>query len=171
MWRAALLLLLISPAAHAQSLDKVDGPRVADWSGGYFASFYLIEDAPRGLEDFEAISIEYLPGQENDETLLIPDAQGNIQTSGSLRTKNGTSYKFSRSRLIEGDRLIKLSFATETVDGVSYNFEGEYLRDYTEIRKGDLIIGYVHLEGLLRKYRDGLRVSQAMLGLTPRGIE
>jgi len=86
--------------ARAQSLAEDDGPQVADWSGGYFASFYLLEDAPRDLEDFEAISVEYLPGQGTDETLLIPDAQGNIRTAGRLRTKNGTSYKFSRSRLI-----------------------------------------------------------------------
>jgi len=171
MLSAIFLMLLALSLAQAQFRSEEANPKVANWSGRYFSTFYLIEDTPRGFKEFDSISVEYLPNQENDERLLIPDRHGNIPTLGRLTTKNQTSYKFKKSKLIEGGRLIKLSFVTEIVDGISYSFKGEYLRYDKEIRKGDSIIGYVHLKGNLTKYKDGRRVAQAKLDLTPHWIE
>jgi len=165
-----LVLLLVSPVEAQSRLEK-ENPKVAGWSGGYFSSFYLLEDAPHGFEDFDSISVEYLPTQKDDEKLLHPDQQGNIAIFGKLVTNNQKSYKFRKAQLIEGGPLIKLIFMTEPVDGISYSFDGSYLRDYTEIRRGELILGYVHLVGDLVKYKNGRKVVEARLGMTPHWIE
>jgi hypothetical protein len=162
---AISLLLLIAPLSKAQSRPNAGKHRVVDWAGGYFAPFVIVGDLPDGFKDFDTFIVEYLPNQEGNEQLLMPDKHGFIPTTGELITRNKIIYKFKNSRLIENGRSIELSFVTESVEGVSYSFKGEYFYDAKEIRAGDKIVGYVELEGVLTKFNDGRKAAQAKIGL------
>jgi hypothetical protein len=166
---AILMVLFIAPFSKAQSNEAEH--RVVDWAGGYFAPFIVVGNLPTGFENFSTFIVEYLPNQEQNERLLMPDKHGFIPTTGRLITKNGVSYKFKNSKLIERMRSIELNFDTEAVEGISYSFMGKYFYNAREVRAKDKIIGYVELEGLLTKLKDGRKVAQAKIGLEQNVIE
>ena len=61
---------------------------------------------------------------------------------------------------------IILSFATDSVNGVSFQFEGEYLDEPEEVNGQ-----YIDLKGKLIRFLNGRKTAEALLKFTPNITE
>lgn len=81
--------------------------------------YYIIDDSPKGFEDFDAIEIttvDYETASEENDYKGTP-----IAPEGHLRTNR--KFNFTRISISEKN----MTFQTEAVKGVSYKFSGKFL--------------------------------------------
>lgn len=159
-----LILSIVYTATSGMRPQADRNPKVVNWPAGYFSPFKLTANPPDGFKDFDYFRVAYLPGQEEHESLLLPDSAGYIPTTGELSIKGGAVFRFKRSNLLEGRAEVRLEFATEEVESISYSFKGQYIKEGKRtVAEGG--IQYIGLEGILTKYKNGLKVSEALVGL------
>ncbi len=108
--------------------------------GGYY---YIIGKTPKAFADFTEFHIELWDYDEKkDEIFMVPP-------SGYVDTKQ--TFKFKRVFLGKQD----ISFETENVHGISYQFSGK-LVDKVYVFEEDRVF----LEGTLKKLKDGKKIAE-----------
>ena len=185
-----LPFICLSSQTHCQVVEGHSSHRVADaLGGGYIGGNKIAGDRPKGYEDFLVLWVDFNPAafrkfpltkqsmKQSVQESLYPDSQGRIAVGGrvvfkGLRHPQGSStsdgeylsFEFSEAYLIDLDaRPIGLIFDTAPIDGVHYHFEGKYVDDKTG-RDG------VHLEGTMRKLRNGEKLTETDLSFVPYNI-
>lgn len=141
--------------------------------GMYLARYRIGGKRP---ECFEDVDYFMLSNKRISREEVTYDAEGNALVSGGrLHTTDSKDYKFTTAKLVRSGRIIHgergffehLIFATESIEGVSYSFEGEFLSQPEEIETGD----FIHLKGVLTRLKDGQKIGEAKLRFIRLGKE
>ena len=112
-------------------------------------SFYVIDDLPKSLKNLDLI---YIEASDWSSATSINSAKP-IIPRGLLRA--GKEYKFTKISI--NNRMI--SFETEEQKGIYYTFVGEFPKEsgiYADLR--------ADLKGVLKKYRNGKRITKISIG-------
>jgi hypothetical protein len=112
------------------------------YAGG---DYYLIGDLPKDFKDFDYLSISTDDWDDKAKTLFP------IPPKGSLFMRK--EHKFIRIAI--NNRQI--SFKTEKINGVSYEFTGNYPKEEVSLNNSE---DYVYLQGRLIKFKDGKRIAE-----------
>ena len=131
----------------------VENEPETDYDYGETGDYYIAgRYKPKGFKDFDNLSIlthEY-------DTKLKKVVR--VKPSGSIQA--GKEFKFSWIN-IENKRI---SLITESVKGVSYQFDGKVIEE-EELKykdaKGEEITDYVYIKGRLTKWRNGVQIAEA----------
>jgi hypothetical protein len=144
--------------------------------------YHIHTSAPPGFETFYECDFELLPDQDADSAK--PDEDGNLpiqgalfitpsefragvkteqrgemNSSGEVSFVNVTRLKFLSATLQRvANSFAKINFVTQTTDGTSYSFRGDFLSE-PQLENGS----YVELVGNLKKIKDGRNVAEANL--------
>ena len=154
---AALLSLTIMPEVLTGAGASAGG-QMSSEPGVYLTPYRTATAPPKAVAEFDHFTLKELPDQEGKEIAI--DSEGNVPISGRLSTTNGVVYAFKTAKLIKGAHgYAQLTFTTEQINGVSYNFTGTYL-EHGEKKQGQ----YITLKGVLARYQDGRKVARASLG-------
>jgi hypothetical protein len=114
--------------------------------------YYLIDDDPKGFEDFEFLRIDTVKYDEKLEKLVSIKPTGKIDA--------GKEYKFSWLNV--ADR--RISLITKSRRGVSYQFDGKFTGGIETKYKGpegEELTDHVFLTGRLTKWRNGKKIAEA----------
>jgi hypothetical protein len=133
--KIVILLLLIATAAPSQNKTARFDPD---------GSFWIIGEPPAEFSDFSAINL-------NAKRLRRLPSPG-------VQTNNGKNYRFKTLSVKQNN----FTFTTVTLNGVSYNFSGKFLKG------GNFAATWLDdespiLEGTLTKFRAGNKVAEAKL--------
>lgn len=140
--------------------------------GIYLAPYRVNGKRPECLEEVDY----FMLSDKSSREAVTYDQEGNALVSGGwLHASGSKNYKFTTAKLIRSDRIIRgergffeqLTFATERIDGVSYSFEGQFLSQPEQLDTGY----FIDLKGVLTKFKDGQKVTEAKLGFTKLGKE
>ena len=142
---ASPIFMSLQPVTDSKADEAVENIEEKEdefYAGG---DYYLIGNSPKGFEDFESLSISTDDWDDKLEK-LAPTAP-----KGSLFTKK--EHKFTRIAI--NNRW--LSFKTEKINGISYEFIGNYPKEEISLNNGE---DFVYLQGRLIKFKDGKKVAE-----------
>ena len=142
-----------TPPAESEPVEEAE-PEVWGNTGDY----YIVDEKPKGFEDFETLAIIDRQWDEKAEKVVSIKPEGQI---GIWLEKQEKIKEFSYSRInITGKRL---SLATQTKKGVSYQFDGKFVEQEItlEDENGEEYTVTVYLKGRLSKWRDGKKIAEA----------
>lgn len=145
-----------APASGAAQLDApykiLSAPyEIIEADFDPFGGYVIRGRKPRGFDDFDNFTLD-IAGE--------PARGRDIKVVGGVVTSSGghdsTVFQLERMNL----SVSKLSFTTETVGGVGYEFEGRFLRGGALSRFSRKVSV---LEGVLTKYVGGAKVAERRL--------
>lgn len=136
---------IVAPAVVGSQPSRV---RKAFRPYGYFS---LVGKPPKGFENFD--TIQYWLKEDEQRGPDISDRTAGVNETG------GAVYGYATISI----NRQKFVFTTKKVRGVSYKFNGRFLRD--DFYDSELNLDRPVLVGTLSKYRRGRRVAEANLKL------
>jgi hypothetical protein len=176
-----VLVLLFATVASAQvyierAVPAESSRQIADSPATFFGPFRINGEKPRGFEGFDFFILGYkedAKAEKDDRSALVPDANGIVPVRGELVTTRGTPLTFASVKLtetgpitvyyvgpsisrVERAKKITLTFSTNEVKGVRYEFNGEYLDTPEEESEG-----FTDLRGIFKKFKYGKLVAEA----------
>jgi hypothetical protein len=85
------------------------------------------------------------------------EAFGELSPNGEFLSIGVVKFAFVKSSLrLKGNCYCKLDFTTSSIDGISYQFAGEF---YPVAKRAEN--AYIYLNGVLTKFKNGIRVAQS----------
>jgi hypothetical protein len=166
MWLMSGLLvsILLSSQIHG-------GVQLSTSPEYYYARYRI-----NGVRPKEFAEVAYLVvGVKHNRNATTYDEKGNALIRGELLTVDGMRYQFTTAKLIRSTILRRdgcglftnLNLVTDSKQGTSYRFDGEFLQEPERLGKGN----YTDLRGVFTKFKDGLKVAEAKVHFTKLGIE
>jgi hypothetical protein len=160
MLRRALLLscvaaILISPVCVRAAITTTTAhalePAFAQKAFRPYGYYSLVGKAPKGFENFD--TIQYWRRDQEQRGPDISERTAGVNVSGGVVYRYAT-ISVTRQRFV---------FTTGKVRGVSYSFNGRFIR--TDFVNQELDFNKPVLTGILVKYRNGRRVATANVTL------
>lgn len=167
-----LIYALTSVQAHGRPAKA--SPQLSSSPEYYYARYRINGPRPTGFAEVAYLVV----GVKNSPKDTRYDEKGDALIKGELLTDDGTSYRFAAAKLIRSATLrrdgcglfTQLSLTTESKEGTSYSFDGQFLEEPEEVKRGNFI-SFISLVGVLSKIRDGQKVAEAKVDFTRLGIE
>lgn len=127
-------------------IDDQDMPSSFDPSGGYSLDMEIVPKTFADIEYLEIVTHEYL--EENESYISRP-----IVPTGMLKTKKS----FAFTKILVGNR--EISFETESIDGIRYQFVGVF-PESNEMINCEACEYPPDLKGQLKKIKNGRVVAE-----------
>lgn len=134
-----------------QTISTVESEEKPVYEFDAGGDYYIIGDLPEGFKDFEGLSIttkNYENASAENDYAGVP-----VPPEGYIYMKK--EFKFVRINIADK----QISFETEDVRGISYQFVGEFIEE-EEIKNGEYS-DYAVLKGRLSKMKNGLKIAES----------
>jgi hypothetical protein len=156
---SVFLSALALSIVHLDTAQAFKAPQLSTEAGVYLTRYRVAGQSPKTVVEFDHFILNEASRDRKGE--ISTDAEGNVPIKGELQTKTGRTYGFRTGLLRKVKHGFRgLTFATDSVDGISYRFSGAFLDKARQIGTQ-----FVWLEGTLIKYKDKVAVSSARLRL------
>jgi len=176
-----MLGVLVLVSAQADIKLKNMSPQLSTSPEYYFARYRINGSRPDEFAEvaYLVLGVSHSPSNAKGEPENVKyDEQGNALIKGEVWTENGISYPFETAKLTRSTTLrrdgcglfTQLTALTQPKGGISYHFEGHFLEEPEEVKKGGLI-SFVSLVGVLEKMRDGQKIVSAQVPFSKLRIE